>query len=737
MPATPRPRPFRAALGTFFLSFALALPALAFQYSWGHPKPQGNPIFGLAFATALEGWAVGGGGFVLHTTDGAEHWTLQQEPLAVAPNLYDVVITPAGALLACGDGARLLRSTDGGASWTPIANPAAGELRDLALVPGGGISAAGVDGTVVVSNDDGLTWTAVGPGVGTIRHHVWQTALEGYVVGQGVAHRTTDGGLEWTPFLPEAFFGYNEVYFTDPDHGYVVEDFAYSYTTDGGATWTKVDTFTAPLYRYRTLVLATDHWLTVCHGEGGELWETLDGGASWELHFYQHNVGYPCLVRAAGGRVHFGSDTADLLYTDDLGRTVVNATENLALEAVYAPIDIFVTRPDGVIFAQNQPSSGVDVQSWLRSDDGGATWTEPATPPGLRWVLAGRFFDNQRGVVGMYENLRATADGGESWTPATLPAGYGVTDFALPALDRWFASAYLQSGGGGVFTSVNQGLTWTPAGGGLPASGVAFTAVSFPTPLFGYAAGRTDAGSPRLYRTVDGGASWNPVTTTGLSVPITTWVWLDELTAVAGANWSGNAFLMRTVDGGQTWDDVAQTWIQRLAFRDALEGVAIGPWGQGMLHTVDGGLTWQPVHPPLSGPFPGLADHATTAVGTPEGFVLGGGRNRILVARSEPVTATPEAAPAAALRLAVAPNPFNPATVLTFEAAASGPVRVTVHDLRGRLVRTLVDGTLAAGPHAVRWDGRDGDGRPSPAGVYLARVESGERRAATKLVMVK
>lgn len=75
------------------------------------------------------------------------------------------------------------------------------------------------------------------------------------------------------------------------------------------------------------------------------------------------------------------------------------------------------------------------------------------------------------------------------------------------------------------------------------------------------------------------------------------------------------------------------------------------------------------------------------------------------------------------------PNPFNPQTTVGFVLAEAGPVRVGVHDARGRLVRVLIEEHLPAGNHHVLWDGRDGDGRDVASGVYLARLltTGGER----------
>jgi len=61
-------------------------------------------------------------------------------------------------------------------------------------------------------------------------------------------------------------------------------------------------------------------------------------------------------------------------------------------------------------------------------------------------------------------------------------------------------------------------------------------------------------------------------------------------------------------------------------------------------------------------------------------------------------------------------------------------VRLVLVDVAGRRVRTLVDETLAAGPHELAWDGRDAGGAPAPAGLYWARLDAGGEHATRRLV---
>jgi len=83
------------------------------------------------------------------------------------------------------------------------------------------------------------------------------------------------------------------------------------------------------------------------------------------------------------------------------------------------------------------------------------------------------------------------------------------------------------------------------------------------------------------------------------------------------------------------------------------------------------------------------------------------------------------------------PNPFNPRTEIHFELDREQPVRLQVFDLRGRQVRTLVAGTLPAGPHCATWNGRDDRGRALASGVYLYRLTGRGTALSGKMALMK
>lgn len=104
-----------------------------------------------------------------------------------------------------------------------------------------------------------------------------------------------------------------------------------------------------------------------------------------------------------------------------------------------------------------------------------------------------------------------------------------------------------------------------------------------------------------------------------------------------------------------------------------------------------------------------------------------------------PVSTEVPAGPAGAPVLALhnEPNPFNPATVIRFELPDDSQVTLEILDLAGRRVRVLADAVLSAGPHAIRWDGRDASGRGVASGVYFYRLDAGARHATGRMALVR
>jgi hypothetical protein len=103
-----------------------------------------------------------------------------------------------------------------------------------------------------------------------------------------------------------------------------------------------------------------------------------------------------------------------------------------------------------------------------------------------------------------------------------------------------------------------------------------------------------------------------------------------------------------------------------------------------------------------------------------------------------PAAITPETAPAGRFRLASAqPNPFNPATLVTYETVARDRVELRVYDVSGRLVRTLVDGAVDPGVHSTLFDGRDASGHELASGTYFLRLESAGKRETQKIALIR
>ncbi len=102
------------------------------------------------------------------------------------------------------------------------------------------------------------------------------------------------------------------------------------------------------------------------------------------------------------------------------------------------------------------------------------------------------------------------------------------------------------------------------------------------------------------------------------------------------------------------------------------------------------------------------------------------------------VASSVETPPAQRLTLALAPNPFNPRTTISFGGLPDENVTVEVFDLAGSRVTTLWRGVLGQEPGTVQWDGTDRRGRAVPGGTYLFLIfGQGDRQTSRKGILLK
>jgi hypothetical protein len=84
------------------------------------------------------------------------------------------------------------------------------------------------------------------------------------------------------------------------------------------------------------------------------------------------------------------------------------------------------------------------------------------------------------------------------------------------------------------------------------------------------------------------------------------------------------------------------------------------------------------------------------------------------------------------------PNPFNPATTISFSVAqTSSFVNLEVFNIKGQKVKTLIDEILPADQHSVIWNGKDENGKPVSSGVYFYKMKAGSYLSSKKMILLK
>jgi len=78
------------------------------------------------------------------------------------------------------------------------------------------------------------------------------------------------------------------------------------------------------------------------------------------------------------------------------------------------------------------------------------------------------------------------------------------------------------------------------------------------------------------------------------------------------------------------------------------------------------------------------------------------------------------------------PNPFNPTTTIVFELLAESDINLSIYNISGQLIKTMLSGQTSIGNHSVVWDARN-----QASGFYLLKLEVNNKSETSKLLLLK
>ncbi len=83
------------------------------------------------------------------------------------------------------------------------------------------------------------------------------------------------------------------------------------------------------------------------------------------------------------------------------------------------------------------------------------------------------------------------------------------------------------------------------------------------------------------------------------------------------------------------------------------------------------------------------------------------------------------------------PNPFNPETAIRFSTGVSAKVNLTIYNVKGQKVKTLINERLDQGEHSIKWQGTDEVGKKVGGGNYFYRLKVGDEVKTRKMLLLK
>ncbi len=282
--------------------------------------------------------------------------------------------------------------------------------------------------------------------------------------------------------------------------------------------------------------------------------------------------------------------------------------------------------------------------------------------------------------------------------------------------------------------TTDGGTTWTRYNFGI-ATGFAYTLAMDPTNSNVIYAGGTENSAPAVYKTTNSGTNWSKLAGTGLAGTVyalaidpsnPNLIYAGTSSSLykstnAGNNWSTTGF-----PGGYT----KTICIDVTSVKATI--IYAGTYSNGVYQSTNNGSNWTQMNA-------GLDDRNINSLKVSSNQFLFAGTYGGSAYRWPLSTSVDElhADKIESPFMNILPNPSRGRATICYTLGRSLDVKLSVFDIQGRLVRTLVNEKRMKGQHTVMWNGCDEDGKALPNGIYFCSLVTGDTALIEKMVILK
>ena len=713
------------------LSVLFCMNAIAQEWEWLYPYPTPSHVIDFHFIDASTGFLITTTEF-FKTTDGGTTWSQERFSDVSFKSVY-FIDNNRGWILCDGVGysnsPRVYRTLNGGNTWTTydISSSYYDNYFTMFFLDESIGWVGGESGMVKMTSNGGQTWAnrpVDGSNLPNLIYVHFTDQNNGVVAGSSSGYNnrglllasTTNGGLSWDSELAgisNTAYGFTSalpgIYYAACDYGLIL------HTTNNGSMWSfPSGTIQATLYGL-AFANATNGWAV---GTSGTLMKTVDGGLHWDqvligvnsefskIAFTDANTGW-----ILGDRSSSASSVKALLKTENSGQSWVNKfrtfDENLNFRDVK-----FVNQNEGWMVASNYI---------YRSGDGGHQWNIQHMSTSEYYYGIEALDAQTAFCVGKKSSntlILKTTNGGTNWTSQTFPISGELWDVCfVSAMEGWIAGDR-----GTVLHTDNGGGSWE-----IQSSGVTndLYRIFFIDANHGWALDH----SRTLLLTVDGGTTWT--TSSYSESPYCRSVYFIN----NSFGWLGTSGgLYKSNDGGDKWSRItlpssSYDEIVDIYFKDQNTGWILGQgYNQTMIYkTTDSGITWE-------NEFTASDDmNRFDFIPQGDGWVVG--ENSMIAyynTDSNGYRSKNGSIPTAMELFQNYPNPFNPVTMIKYDLSKNAKVKLTIYDIRGREVITLLDEQQTPGTYQVEFQNED-----LPSGTYFYRIQADDFISTKKMVLMR